>query len=76
VPAFNPRDVDLDGDVAGGQGGRPWREAPLLDSEARSQTDRGYGESGVAFLSRPYPWQDKQSMPGAVRYKGQHIPPA
>jgi len=52
---FNPFDVDLDGDVAGSQSGRPWRERPLLDSEGRSQMDRGDDESGIALACRHYP---------------------
>jgi hypothetical protein len=67
MPDLNPFDVDLEGDVAGSHSGRPWREAPLLHSEAVSQTGRGYGESGVALASGRCHRQDKQSTPGATR---------
>ena len=66
MPDFNPFDVDLEGDVAGGQSRRPWREAPLLDSEARSQTDRGYSKNGVGLPFRHHPWQGRQSTPRGV----------
>jgi len=64
MPDLNLFDVDLDGDVAGSHSGRPWREAPLLHSEAVSQTGRGYGESGVGFLSPNLSREGKKSTPG------------
>ena len=73
MPAFNPCDVDLEGDVAGSYSGRPWIETPLLDSEGRSQMDRAYGESGVALAPLRHPHKTNEVPPGRAVAKGQHM---